>query len=121
MLAPELLRQQGEQEGHLPRSLLPAELDFYERYGWCLNPHPTLREAVGRLRDEVDALARVPRGWQCGEVVTDVLLLSCGLLNCVDEYLREPGVRLPWRLAGMPLGRGIRWAADNVVDRFRPR
>ena len=39
------------------------------------------------------------------EVVTNVYLLSCGLLNCVDEYLRGPGLRLPWRLAEMRVGR----------------
>jgi len=122
MLAPELLRFEPEQqEGHLPYGVLPAEMDFYESHAWCLNPHPTVREAVDRLRDEIDGLASVPRGWQCGEVVTNVFLLSCGLLNSVDEYLRGPGLRLPWRLAAMPVGRGARWVADNVVDRLRPR
>lgn len=122
MLAPELVRYEPEQqESHLPHGVLPAELDFYEGHAWCLNPHPMVREAVDRLRDEIDGLASVPRGWQCGEAVTNVFLLSCGLLNSVDEYLRGPGLRLPWRVAAMPLGRGARWVADNVVDGLRPR
>jgi hydroxymethylpyrimidine pyrophosphatase-like HAD family hydrolase len=121
MLAPDLLRHESKQpNGHLPQSVLPAELDFYESHAWCLNPHLTVREAIAHLRDEIDRLAIVPRGWQRGEVVTNVFLLSCGLLNSVDEYLRGPGLRLPWRLAGMPLGRGARWVADNVVDGLRP-
>src|ERR1700694_4645148 len=121
MLAPDLLGQESKQQnGQLPQSVLPAELEFYESHAWCLNPHPTVREATAHLRDEIDRRASVPRGWQCGEVVTNVFLLSCGLLNSLDESLRGPGLRLPWRLAGMPLGRGARWVADNVVDRLRP-
>ena len=73
-----------------PSTVLPEELDFYESYAWCLNPHLTVREAIGHLREEIHRLAVVPRGWQTGEVATNVVLLSSGLLNCVDEYLRGP-------------------------------
>jgi len=56
MLAPEPLRHESEQpNGHLPQSVLPAELEFYESHAWCLNPHPTVREAIAHLRDEIDA------------------------------------------------------------------
>jgi hydroxymethylpyrimidine pyrophosphatase-like HAD family hydrolase len=122
MLAPEMLSCESEHERALgPQGVLPVELEFYESYAWCLNPHLTVREAIDRLRDEIDRLAIVPSGWQTGEVATNVHLLSCGLLNCVDEYLRGPGLRLPWRLAATRLGRGARWATENLLGNLRPR
>src|SRR5262249_21293716 len=100
--------------------VLPAERDFYESYAWCLNPHLTVREAIDRLRGEIDRLATVPRGWQTDEVVTNVFLLGCGLLNCVDEYLRGPCVRLPWRLASMRPARAARWVVENLLGNLHP-
>ena len=79
---------------------LPAELEFYQSYDWCLNPHLTVSEAIHHLGEEVDKLSIVPNGWQTDEVATNIFLLSCGLLNCIDEYLRGPTLRLPesdWR------------------------
>jgi hydroxymethylpyrimidine pyrophosphatase-like HAD family hydrolase len=104
-----------------PQAVLPAELAFYEGYAWSLNPHLTVGQAIDRLRHEIDRLADVPHGWQTDEVVTNVFLLCCGLLNCVDDHLRGPGLRLPWRLASLRLGRGARWAAENIVGGLRPR
>jgi hypothetical protein len=101
--------------------VLPAELEFYESYAWCLNPHLTAREAIDRLRAEIDRLAIVPRGWQTDEVAANIFLLSCGLLNCIDEYLRGPGLRLPSRLAAMRLARGARWVTENVFGNLQPR
>ncbi|HEY4748422.1 MAG TPA: hypothetical protein VIH38_12680, partial [Steroidobacteraceae bacterium] len=75
-----------DEAARAPQRPLPAELAFYESYAWCLNPHLTVGQAIDRLRDEIDRLAVVPHGWQTDEVVTNVYLLSCGLLNCVDEY-----------------------------------
>src|SRR6202163_4954552 len=122
MLVPEVLSFESEhEEATAPPVVLPAELDFYESYAWCLNPHLTVREGIDHLRDEIDRLATVPSGWQTGEVATNVFLLSCGLLNCVDEYLRGPSLRLPWKLAAMRLGRGARWAVENALGKLRPR
>jgi len=122
MLVPEVLSYESEHEkAPVPQRVLPAELDFYESYAWCLNPHLTVRAAIDHLREEIDRLAIVPPGWQTGEVATNVFLLSCGLLNCVDEYLRGPSLRLPWKLAAMRLGRGARWASENVLGNLRPR
>jgi hypothetical protein len=45
------------------QDLLPAELDFYSAYDWCLDPHLTIREAIGHLRGEIDRLKIVPEGW----------------------------------------------------------
>src|SRR5882762_1960741 len=115
MLVPEVLSYESEHEkAPVPQRVLSAELEFYESYAWCLNPHLTVREAIDRLRDEIDRLAIVPRGWQTGEVAANVFLLSCGLLNCVDEYLRGPALRLPSRLSAMRLARGARWVTENV-------
>src|ERR1700676_5003273 len=122
MLVPEVLSFQSEHEdAPAPTEVLQAELDFYESYAWCLNPHLTVREAIDHLHEEIERLAIVPPGWQTGEVATNVFLLSCGLLNCVDEYLRGPSLRLPWKLAAMRLGRGARWASENVLGNLRPR
>lgn len=122
MLAPEILRYESEHEnGQVPQVVLSAERDFYESYAWCLNPHLTVREAIDRLGDEINRLAIVPHGWQTGEVVTNVFLFSCGLLNCIDEYLRGPSLRLPWRLATTRLGRFARWGVEDFLGKLRPR
>ncbi|MGH6737818.1 MAG: HAD hydrolase family protein [Bradyrhizobium sp.] len=122
MLAPEMVKFDFA-HAKLPAAegVLPAELEFYESYAWCLNPHLTVRNAVERLRGEIDRLAARPPGWQAAEAVTNVYLLSCGLLNSVDEYLRGPGLRLPWRLAITLPGRTARWTAENVLDNLPPR
>jgi hypothetical protein len=77
------------------QDLLPAELDFYSAYDSCLGPHLTVREAIDHLRGEIARLKIVPEGWQTGEVATNIFLLSCALLNGVDDYLRGPALRLP--------------------------
>jgi hydroxymethylpyrimidine pyrophosphatase-like HAD family hydrolase len=101
--------------------VLPEELDFYRDYEWTLNPHLSFDEAIERLHDETARLARVPQGWQTDEVVTNIFLLACGLLNSVDEYLREPSLRLPWKVAALRLGRSARWLAENSLAILRPR
>jgi hydroxymethylpyrimidine pyrophosphatase-like HAD family hydrolase len=121
-VAPEAPRPDLEQErAPAPSTVLPDELDFYESYAWCLNPHLTVREAIGHLRDEIRRLGVVPHGWQTGEVATNVVLLSSGVLNCVEDYLRGASLRLPWRLAAMRLGRGARWVTENVLGSLRRR
>src|ERR1700682_4878220 len=120
MLVPEVLSYESEHEkAPAPPAVLQAELDFYESYAWCLNPHLTVREAINHLHEEIDRLAIVPPDWRAGEVATNVFLLSCGLLNCIDEYLRGPGLRLPSKLAAMRLARGARWVAENASRRPR--
>ena len=92
--------------------VVPAELEFYQFYGWCLNPFLTVNEAIGHLRGELDRLTIVPNGWQIREVTTNIFLLSCGLLNCADEYLRGPALRLPNRIARTIVGRN----ANRIVE-----
>ena len=103
MAMTELLSYDLKQENmRVPPRVLAAELDFFESYGWCLNPHLTVREAISHLGAEIDRLATAQPGWQTREIATNIFLLSCGLLNCVDEHLRGPSLRLPWKLAAMP-------------------
>jgi hydroxymethylpyrimidine pyrophosphatase-like HAD family hydrolase/hypoxanthine phosphoribosyltransferase len=101
--------------------LLPTELDFYQTYNWCLDPHPTVRELINYLRSELDRLEVAPESWQRGEVVANVFLLSCALLNAVDEYLRGPALRLPKHLATLRLGRASKWATEQIVGNLRRR
>ena len=91
---------------------LPAELEFYHSYEWCLNPYLTVGEAIRHLDEEIDKLSILPAGWQVDEVATNIFLLSCGVLNCVDEYLRGATLRLPKRLTANAVGR----AAGRFVE-----
>ena len=103
------------------RELLPTELEFYSSYNWCLDPHLTFREAIGHLRGEIDRFNSLPQGWQTVEVATNVFLLSCALLNGVDEYLRGPTLRIPKQLAGTLPGRGARWMTEKIAESLRRR
>ncbi len=111
----------GERGDQASRTVLPDELTFYQHYAWTLNPHLSVEEATDRLREEIARLAHVPRGWQTDEVATNIFILACGLLNSVDEHLREPSLRLPWRIAALRLGRVARWTAENSRAILRPR
>jgi hydroxymethylpyrimidine pyrophosphatase-like HAD family hydrolase len=95
-------------------NLLPAETNFYSAYEWCLDPHLTAGEAVERLVLEIDSLSGTPEGWQTSEVVTNIYLLSCSLLNGIDEYLRGHTLRLPAQLARTWPARGAAWAAEKA-------
>lgn len=92
--------------------VLPEEMEFYQSYGWCLNPYVTIAEAVDHLSEEVEKLTTLAAGWQIDEVATNIFLLSCGVLNCVDEYLRGAALRLPKRLKSNTFGR----AASRLVE-----
>jgi hydroxymethylpyrimidine pyrophosphatase-like HAD family hydrolase len=86
--------------------VLATEQEFYRSYDWCLNRFLTVREAIVHLRAELDRCGALPVGWQRSEAITNIFLLSCGLLNCADEYLRGSALRLPNRVAGSVAGRG---------------
>jgi hydroxymethylpyrimidine pyrophosphatase-like HAD family hydrolase len=97
--------------------VLPAELEFYQNYDWCLNPYPTVSEMICHLRSELDRLTIVSNGWQIGEVATNIFLCSCGLLNCTDEYQRGPALRLPKRVAGTFVGRSLSRFMETISDK----
>ena len=95
---------------------LPAETNFYSAYNWCLDPHLTVGEAIERLAGEIDRLPSTPEGWQTNEVTTNVYLLSCSLLNGIDEYLRGHTLRLPAQLARTRPGRIALWVTEKVAE-----
>jgi hydroxymethylpyrimidine pyrophosphatase-like HAD family hydrolase len=108
------------EEISVPTCLLSTELNFYQAYAWCLDPYPTVRHAIEYLRSETDKFEIALSDWQTSEVATNVFLLSCGLLNAVDEYLRGPTLRMPRPLAAMGLGRSARWATERLTG-IRPQ
>lgn len=84
-----------------------SEIEFYRSYEWSLNPYVTVREAIEHIHEESDRLGALSMSeWQLAEVATNLFLLSCGVLNCVDEYLRGPALALPSRLAANGAVRG---------------
>jgi hydroxymethylpyrimidine pyrophosphatase-like HAD family hydrolase len=96
--------------------LLPAETNFYSAYNWCLDPHLTVGEAIERLAGEIDRLPSTPAGWQTSEVTTNIYLLSCSLLNGIDEYLRGHTLRLPAQLARTRPGHMAMWLTEKVAE-----
>jgi hydroxymethylpyrimidine pyrophosphatase-like HAD family hydrolase len=75
-----------------------------------------VREAIDRLREESDRLPLMAEDWQRAEVATNIYLLSCGLLNCVEEYLRGAALQLPGRLATTTPVRGVAWAVETISN-----
>ena len=71
----------------LPGAPAAVEASFYAQYPWCLNAFPTIREVVRYLSEELDKLDRVQEGWQQSEVTTNIFLLSCAIMDAVDDYL----------------------------------
>jgi len=98
------------------QDLLPAEERFYFGYLWCLDPHLTVGEAIERLAGEIGRLPSTPAGWQTDEVTTNAYLLSCSLLNGIDEYLRGHTLRLPAQLAKTRPGRIAFWVTEKVAE-----
>ncbi|MGA2494103.1 MAG: HAD hydrolase family protein [Roseiarcus sp.] len=103
------------------RDPLPAETQFYSAYDWSLDPHLTVGEAIERLAGELDRLPTIPAGWQTGEVATNAYLLSCSLLNGIDEYLRGHTLRLPAQLARTDIGRAVLWVTEKVAETLPKR
>src|SRR5437660_1751763 len=81
-------KPQAAARGTPQAAVTSAELAFYQGYPWCLNPYPTVRDTITYLGAELDRLGKVQESWQTGEVMTNVFLLSCALVNSIDEYLR---------------------------------
>ena len=95
---------------------LSSETAFYSRYTWCLDPHLKIGNARHRLADEVSNLNLDLCDWQIREVATNIYLLAGALLNCVDEYLRGPGLKVPKRLTDHRLGRLATRILDGAAD-----
>jgi hydroxymethylpyrimidine pyrophosphatase-like HAD family hydrolase len=104
------------------RALPPlSESAFYGRYAWCLDPHLKIEDARQRLADEIGKLTLDLYDWQTSEVATNIYLFAGALLNCVDEYLRGPGLKLPKRLAAHRLGRLGTRILDDAAAAAQPK
>ena len=115
MLSPTALGSTLVQSAHC--DVLPTELDFYQAYDWCLNPYFTVSETIDHLREEVEKLSITRTGWQTNEVASNIFLLSSALLNCIEEYLRGPALRLPTRLAATMVGRSAASFVEIVSEK----
>src|SRR5436190_18234481 len=71
----------------LPQALLPVEAEFYSEYLWCLNPFLTMRELVGHFTVELHKLDRPLVSHQRSEVLSNVFLFSCAIIDTIDDYL----------------------------------
>jgi len=104
-----------------------SEHDFYQDYDWCLNAYPTVGEAVGHLRRQLVNLDQCCRDrkegatWQRTEVVTNIFLLSCGIIGTMEDYLQGRSYRLPWRLAAIPFSRTLLKWAERTANCWRRR
>jgi hydroxymethylpyrimidine pyrophosphatase-like HAD family hydrolase len=102
-----------DQELSPPPQLLTSELDFYDAYPWCLNAYPTVGDIIQYLGQEIERLQLNLNSWQTDEVALNVFLLSCGLLNAAEEYLRGSTPRIPVRVMTR-LGRGATWLVEAL-------
>src|SRR5947207_580797 len=102
----------------LPVQLLPSERTFYDRYSWSLNIYPTIEEAVQHLRNLLENWEEATEPWQSDESMTNIFLLSCAILNELDDYLAGKRYDLS-KAARIPLGGLVVHAADIALERAR--
>ena len=88
-----------------------SEQQFYEGYDWSLNVFPTIGEACDFLQLEKSRFAQTKEDWQRRERILNIYFLACGILNCVDELLRGPTLKLPTTLTLLP---GVKFATRNI-------
>jgi hydroxymethylpyrimidine pyrophosphatase-like HAD family hydrolase len=110
----------GTHADPLPK-LLGTELTFYGRYDWCLDPHQTVQQVLAHLDREIGALRDATEPWQFREIVANVYLLACALLNTFEESVRGPALRLPRQLEARRIGRYAARAAEYVQRSHRGR
>ena len=94
-----------------PSFATAGEQHFYEGYDWCLNVFPTIGEACDFLQLEKSRFAQTKEDWQRRERVLNIYFLACGILNCVDELLRGPTLKLPTTMTSLP---GVKFATRNI-------
>lgn len=110
---------QKEVRGRRATSLLPEEVEFYEGYDWSLDPYPTFRASGRLLRAEAEKLARAPNDWRRAEIAVNLYLLAAAMLNCADERLRGPVVKLPRSLAATRPGSVAKRQLEAVLAMFQ--
>jgi HAD superfamily hydrolase (TIGR01484 family) len=102
-IAPNILPESDKPGAEI--CLLDSELNFYGDYRQFLNPFPTIKQAKSLLNEELKKLGQVREAWQVKEIMTNVFLLSCALINAVDDYVHGKNYRLPRRALKIPLAR----------------
>jgi hypothetical protein len=124
-LAPQDLWQLDLIEPRQPRPRkvfqLGTELRFYQDYSWILNPYFTVGEAVKHLDDEISKLGLVGEAWKTQDVMTNIYLLFCAVLNSTGDYIRGSTFRLPKKVAKLPLARlaqkslvAVEWSLQSL-------
>jgi hydroxymethylpyrimidine pyrophosphatase-like HAD family hydrolase len=103
--------------GPLTIRLLPSESSFYNKFQWCLNPFPTVRQAIHHLEQQLDWLADTDRGWQQDEICKNIYLLGCAILDSVDDYLLGPKYEFSKVSAVIPMI----GTAVSIAERFCKR
>ena len=100
---------------------LGTELSFYQDYSWSLNPFFTVGEAIKHLDEEISKVGLVGEAWQIQEVMTNIYLLFCAVLNSIDNYIHGPTLRLPKKVAKLPLARlahqslvAVEWSIQSL-------
>ena len=84
------------------RFQVDTELAFFRNYGWTLNPFPTVEETINFLNKEITRLPTAREAWHVRELMTNVFLLSCSVLNSIDDYIHGPSYRLPKKASRLP-------------------
>lgn len=84
-----------------------TELAFFRNYAWTLNPFPTVEETVNFLHNEITRLREAREAWHVRELMTNVFLLSCSVLNSVDDYIHRPSYRVPKKASRLPFARTL--------------
>lgn len=88
---------------------LHSEAAFYERYDWSLNARPRVADVVEYLARELRVIDEGDEAWHRVEVRTNVFLLSCAIMDALDDYLLGTQYDFSQATAVVPLlGRGVR-------------
>ena len=111
-LTPETPSTRPNQPGSLQSKNTEAfqigtELSFFRNYSWTLNPFPTVGETIGHLNDELAKLGTTREAWHLREVMTNIFLLSCAVLNSVDDYIHGPTYRVPKKASRLPFAHAV--------------
>ena len=96
-----------------------TELAFFRNYVWTLNPFPTVEETINFLNNEITRLRTARETWHVRELMTNVFLLSCSVLNSVDDYIHGPSYRVPKKASRLPFAYTLQKVL-TVVEVFTP-
>ena len=99
----------------LPAAPLKTESSFYAGYAWCLDVFPTVRDVSRRLRDELLRPEEAIEDWQRQEVALNAFMLSCAMVDAVDDY--TAGESYDFSAAAVLPGMGV---VTGALEPFPP-